>query len=937
MRYISLRALSPLICCLFAVSGYGQMLGTPFVDSYSKTVYGYGTQNWDIDQAANGTLYFANNDGLLEFDGAQWTLFPLPNRTVLRSISVQDRVIFAGGQNEFGRYELHPELKWAYRSLVDLIPQAHRDFEDVWDMQTLEGTIYFRASEKIFIVRDNQCKVIADIPIHFMGKAGNRIFVQHRDGPLFYLEDEKLVALPDDERLNGTEVRSVIDSPQGLLIATRKRGIFLLRENQMVLWENEGAFRYPDQFINTLGQLPNHDIVLGTGFRGVIVVDSNGQFKYQVDAEDGLTNNRIICTFVDQQHNLWLGLDNGISMVRTNSPFSRIYPDGDLEGAGYDVAVKDDKIYFGTSSGLFYTDWPQTSIANQFRLVENSSGQVWGLDIIDDQLLLSHNDGAFRVNNGRAEPFYRETGAWLFKADEQDSELVFSGNYRGITLFDRNSWQLQERISGLEESSRFIVQDDLGNCWMSHPYRGIYRVSSPRDPSRRKVELMGPEHGLPSNLHNHVFRINGEILICAEKGVYTFNENQQRFEHYEPIEQYLGADTKIRRLFESRNGDVWFITEKEIGLLEIEDTGLERQISKRVFPELKRLMNGGWEMICPHEDDQVFISTINGFLHYNGKQPEDSLPRFRVLINRVRINEDSTLFAGMLPEGMQLHYRQNSLLFNLAATEFVNNAAVRFQYFLEGFDEGWSHPTALRSKEYTKLSPGTYTLHVKGINQSGEESDPASFTFEINKPWYATYPAIFFYLLLTGAIAYLLFLRSRKRFQALEQKVDSTVKRSKEEIQRLETEKIQAELEHKKRELVSATLHLVKKNETISEIADQISVIKKNSGDPKVSRQLQKLIHSLRQEEVIDEGWEQVMYHFNELNEGYFDRLKKDYPSLTPKDLKLCAYLKMNLTTKEMASLMNVSLRGIEASRYRLRKKLDLETEDNLTAFLMSF
>lgn len=936
-KWFGWRSANTIVSCFFALYGFGQLQGTPFVDSYSKTIYGYGTQNWDIEQADNGTLYFANNEGLLEFDGSQWDLYPLPNRTVLRSLSLKDGFIYAGGQNEFGRFEPHPQSKWQFHSLINLIPEPHRDFEDVWNMQLLDDELYFRASEKIFIVRDHQCTVITEIPIHFLGKGGEKIFVQHRDGPLYYLEQDKPVPVAGSELLAGTEVRSILSFPMGLLIATRKQGLFLLQEDKITKWQNEGEHYYPDQFINTLGKLPNQDIVLGTGFRGIVVLDSSGQYKYQVDTEDGLSNNRVICTFVDRQQNLWLGLDNGISMVRTNSPFSRIYPDGDLEGAGYEVAVLDDKIYFGTSSGLFYTQWGLPTFSDDFQLVENTSGQVWGLDVIDDRLLLSHNDGAFIVEDGQARPFYRETGVWLFIPDLLNDQLVVSGNYKGITLFDRASLQEQYTIPGLEESSRFIVQDEGGSYWMSHPYRGIYRISDPTDPAKRRVRLMGPAQGLPSHLHNHVFKINGEILVCAEKGVFTFDVVQQTFVHYEPIEQFLGRDIKVRRLFEGKNGDVWFITETEIGLLEIEDSGLEKNITKRVFPELKRLMNGGWERIYAYDKQHVFISTINGFLHYQGKQSNDNLPPFQILINKVRINEDSVLYVNRLPELMELNYRQNSLLFNVAATEYVNNAGLRFQYFLEGFDENWSQPTALRSKEYPQLAPGSYTLFVKGINLQGETSAVSSFHFEIKKPWYTTYPILIIYALIVGMMIFGIFRRSRKRFQALEQKVDSTVKKSKEEIQRLETEKIQAELEHKKRELVSATLHLMKKNETMVDIADQISEIKKKSKDPKVNQQLQKLVHSLKQEEFMDEGWEQVMYHFSELNEGYFDRLKKAFPSLTPKDLKLCAYLKMNLTTKEMATLMNVSLRGVEASRYRLRKKLALESEENLTEFLMGF
>lgn len=923
--------------CISPLFVQAQMLGTPFVDAYSKADYGFGTQNWDIEQAENRILYFANNDGLLEFDGAHWQLFPLPNRTVLRSINIQEETIYAGGQNEFGRFRPHPQSKWRFESLTQFIPEVHRDFEDVWDMQQIDGTIYFRASEKVFIYQKEKFQVIEDIPIQFLDKVKNQIFVQGRAGPIYYLEESRLQLIAGSDFLAGMEVRKILPFGDDYLIATRKNGLYLFSNNTFSKWENQRDDLFREQFINTLDVLSNGDLVIGTGFTGVVIIDSTGQFKYQVTAEDGLSNNRVISTFVDRQKNLWLGLDNGISMIRTNSPFYRIYPDGDLEGAGYDVAVLNDKIYFGTSSGLFYTQWGKQTIINDFKLVDNTSGQVWGLDVIDERLILSHNDGAFLIKEGQATRFFGETGAWLFNPDQLQQQLVFSGNYKGISILDRESLESLYTISGLNESSRFIVQDKDGSYWMSHPYRGVFKIDSPHDVTKRKVRLMGLEQGLPSNLHNHIFKINNQILICAEKGVFTFDNLREVFVHYEPMEELLGADLKIRRLFEGKEGNVWFITEKEIGVLEIEETGLERKITKRVFPTLKRLMNGGWEKIYIYDKNNVFISTINGFLHYNGDHPAEDLPPFNILLNSIRINKDSVLYASGLDPDFTLKHHQNSLLFNVCATEYVNNSGVKLQYLLEGFDEDWSVPSDLRSKEYTNLPAGNYTLMVKGINQDGTLSTVYNFPFSIERPWHASFTAIGIYLIFLAGITYLLFRRSKKKFQALEEKVDSTVKKSNAEIQRLETEKIHAELEHKKRALVSATLHLVQKNDTMANIADQIVEIKKGSQDPKVNRQLQKLIHFLKQDEFIDEGWEQVMYHFNELNEGYFDRLKKEYPSLTPKDLKLCAYLKMNLTTKEMATLMNVSLRGVEASRYRLRKKLELETEENLTEFLMGF
>jgi FixJ family two-component response regulator len=132
-------------------------------------------------------------------------------------------------------------------------------------------------------------------------------------------------------------------------------------------------------------------------------------------------------------------------------------------------------------------------------------------------------------------------------------------------------------------------------------------------------------------------------------------------------------------------------------------------------------------------------------------------------------------------------------------------------------------------------------------------------------------------------------------------------------------------------------MNLVKKNETLANIKTSLQGLKKSVKDPDSNKAIQQLIRKIKSEETQDEHWEQMMMHFNQLHSGYFDKLKDTYPELTPKDLKMCAYLKMNLTTKEMTSLLNVTTRGVEASRYRLRKKFKLQKDQNLTEFLMQF
>ena len=220
---------------------------------------------------------------------------------------------------------------------------------------------------------------------------------------------------------------------------------------------------------------------------------------------------------------------------------------------------------------------------------------------------------------------------------------------------------------------------------------------------------------------------------------------------------------------------------------------------------------------------------------------------------------------------------------------------------------------------------------------NGMITEELSIPFNILKPWYLSSTALGIYILIAIGLLYLLISKLATRFKALKNQVKRTETRSKAEIQRLETEKIQAELDHKKRELVSTTVHVAKKNETLQQLGIKLKELQGQIDNPKVSKQIQKIILSLRNEERTDDAWQQLMYHFNEIHPDFFEQLKINFPLLTPKDLKLAAYLKMNLSTKDMATLMNVSIRGVEASRYRLRKKMDIASDVNLNEFFMKY
>lgn len=183
-------------------------------------------------------------------------------------------------------------------------------------------------------------------------------------------------------------------------------------------------------------------------------------------------------------------------------------------------------------------------------------------------------------------------------------------------------------------------------------------------------------------------------------------------------------------------------------------------------------------------------------------------------------------------------------------------------------------------------------------------------------------------------------LLTAKQQKALNQKkieLTSLSRRSEEEITRLKNEKLKSEILHKNKELATSTMHIVTKNEFIGEIKTKLTSIIREGGSKGGNRELNRIIKEIDQNIATDKDWEQFQLHFDQVHGGFSKRLQAAYPSLTPQEMKLCAYLRLNLSTKEIAQLMHISVRGVEISRYRLRKKLALDRQDNLLDFMLKF
>ena len=153
----------------------------------------------------------------------------------------------------------------------------------------------------------------------------------------------------------------------------------------------------------------------------------------------------------------------------------------------------------------------------------------------------------------------------------------------------------------------------------------------------------------------------------------------------------------------------------------------------------------------------------------------------------------------------------------------------------------------------------------------------------------------------------------------------------------LQNEQLEEELRSKKNELVAQASSLLRKNNTIKALLSELEKQKDALGDRFPSKMYSRM------KSIIDEAFndksDRILFdsYFNSAHQDFIKQFSLQYTDITPGDIRLCCLLRMNLSTKEIASLLHISIRAIELRRYRLRKKIELDNDKNLVEFLMNF
>ena len=923
-------------------------VGSPYVQQYSKTIYHAGNQNWGIAISPEGMIYSANTEGLLQFDGQEWELLRMKNHAGLRSVNIDPTGrIFVGGAGEFGYWSRSDFGKMEYSSLSGLVKdQQSLKNDEIWRIIIDGDKIYFHTFSKSYLYQNNQIKTItADgEPFLFGFQVNGKMYFEQLPSGLHELNDSKLIPVKDKHKLLGYNILAMLPySSNEVLIGTDRNGVFKMNaDGSIEPWKTEAQDLLRKYQINNAVKLFGNQYAFGTIQNGVIIVNQAGEIVQHINKNNGLQNNTVLSLAVDKQSNLWVGLDNGIDRIDINSP---LYYYSDLTGnigTVYSSIIFENKIYLGTNQGLFVSDWQGVNDYKSlnFKIVPNSQGQVWKLANIKGQLICGHNNGTFVVEGNALRQVSSVTGAWDFLAI-RDSKYWLQANYTGVGLMQSDpAASFVKQFSYKKDPIRNIMQIGPESFWLSNSQNVFSFKLSPdyQDALEFKLE----NNGLPkdSKLHG-IYNLANNIVFASDSGFYLYDNILRAFKPYEELNSQLVSFASANKIIPINNNAYWFIKKSHLAKIQFLSDG-KLKIDSSSWNSLKGRMMNDYEQVLNVNENLSLIGLDNGFALYFNQYPlQQSIPKPIITSIWNTTSEPYSIY-----DELEIPNKENNIRFSFASA-WYSSSPLKYQYYLEGYTESWSTWEETAFKDFTNLPFGSYTFQVRAITPNGVKSEITSVSFKVLPPWYLSWPAILVYFIGLGLIVYfgkkwyedrLLEHQRKLKKKMLEEQEERMAREAaanEKKLISLKNLQLEQELESKNRELANAAMNIVYKNEMLNNLHHELTNLNDSSGNKLSNDQLRKVNKLIDEAHSDDRDWDLFEKSFNEAHENFFKKLKSEYPSLVPNDLKLCAYLRLNMSSKEIASLLNISTRGVEIRRYRLRKKLNLPTNKNLTEFLL--
>ncbi|WP_428741771.1 triple tyrosine motif-containing protein [Tenacibaculum sp.] len=914
----------------------------PPIQTYSPNEYGAENQNWGISQSKDKYIYVANNKGLLEFNGARWKLYSLPNQTIVRSVKVIDDLIYTGCYRDFGYWKRNNFGVLTYVSLAKQLNISFLEDEEVWNIIPIDNFIVFQTLNRIYLYNkgaETYAIINSDTTINKVFKVNEGVYFQKAKYGVYEIHNGKPSLVSDDPILKTNLLVNIFNHNGDVLFETEDNGFYILKNNNLIRWEIPANNILLNDRIYSSTQLKDQSFVLGSISNGILLISADGKVTSQINQNNGLSNNTVLSVFQDVDSNIWLGLEYGINCINIKSPF-KIYNDEKGKIGSVNASILyDNKLYIGTNQGLFYKKLEDNG---GFKFIKGTQGATWCLREIDNNLFCGHNSGTFIINGDKAQLISDVLGTWDIKPIEKDSNLLLQGNYDGLYILEKKNgdWHFRNKLDGFDISSRYYEMLNKTEVFVSHEYKGVFRVKLNTDYT--KVTSVTKDTSAHKGTTTSLIKYKGDYLYTQQDGVFKFSLAKNRFIKDSILSQLFNKQTYTsgRLINDIKGNKLWSFSSQEISYVTPSKLSNIPKINNISLPRSIRSDVSGFENISYLNDNKYLYGNSSGYIIIDLDKLHNESHSIKInSISNSNFKNGNGFKSNYLDRSVKgdLQNNQNNIEFHYSVPEFNKYLVTEYQYKLEGIYNQWSNWSSKPSEVFENLPYGDYTFLVRARVGNTLSSNTESYNFKIERPWLLSNQMIAVYIILFSLLSLVIHNMYKRYYKKQREKLLYKTQKelelkeleNKQQLMRFNNDKLRQDIENKNRELGISTMSLIKKNEFLNNLKTEL----KKADDIKKIRRIVKIIDKNLNN---TDDWNLFEEAFNNADKDFLKKVKSEHPTLTSNDLRLCAYLRLNLSSKEIAPLLNITPRSVEVKRYRLRKKMGLSHESSLIDYILN-
>lgn len=890
----------------------------PYVENFTKSNYFGDNQVWSVAQGKDNAFYFANNHYFLRYNGVKWERYALPNKTILRSVFVNDDKVYTGSYNEFG-YWKRISGKMIYTSLSKnkkLFTGASIN-EEIWKIFKHHNKLYFQSFNELFVYSGGKIeKTRIPFQISYCFIVNDKIYAASVKNGIYLFENKLFTKVQKWQGLENNIIHGIATNKDKTYIFTQKNGIFVEENNKLNSWDNELNTILKKEIIITAKFIDQNRLAIGTAFKGLYIIDLKSNTHKNINRNNSLINNSVLYIGFDKENDLWLGLDNGISHVEINSPYTIFSDNTGVLGSVYTLAPIKNGYLLGSNHGVFkYQD-------KKLQLLTNSQGQVWDIYKMGSKYIIGHNDGTFVYENDVFKKVNSISGGWKFQQSDYDNKY-FQANYSGIILYnspiDLSKFKIVENLT---KPIKNIAQNKPRELWAVDNYRSLYRITFNNSYQVEKVENITQQNKIWNDYGVKIFNFKNEILFFIDNYWYNFNSISNKLEKNIIFNKYF---SNISEIIPVNNENFIVLKDKLLYVIHqkgenyIWDLIPEKYYEGKIINQDTKVFRDGNKLLM-NLDDGFFSFKLKNSKILNQKIKTEGFYHDKIIDKNTSINYNQSVEVDVISE----YYGQNKI-----ATFFKLNDSKNFSPIKSG------------NIVLNNLSSGSQNLKI--YYNSGEKYLLISnYKFNVDKPWYFSFWMLLIYMCLIIGSFYLYYkwntIRYLEKFKLKEEELKhqkqilqiELTAENKLKLQEYDKHILEMQVQSKASEVAGKSLSIAKQSEMIESIENILD----NEND--LNQLKSKIKKSIKINAINKNEWQSFEKNLMQSHEDFVHKLTQKYPDLTARDIKLCIYLKMNLASKEIAPLMNISFRGVELHRYRLRKKLTLHQDVSLSKFMIN-